>query len=138
MLSETELILYCRKLIETELSWGLSDRWSNQDFERLSGMIMERTQAKLSVSTLKRIWGKVRYDSLPTVTTLNVMANYVGYTSWRDFVAANSHHAEPVTSPMSKDRPIKPWWVQYPITRRIVFMLVLILLGIIAGLIFRS
>ncbi|MEJ0030224.1 MAG: hypothetical protein WDO15_07580 [Bacteroidota bacterium] len=39
----------------------------------------------MSISTLKRIWGKVKYDNSPTAATLNALANFLGYASWRDF-----------------------------------------------------
>jgi hypothetical protein len=39
----------------------------------------------LSIATLKRLWGKIRYDSKPTSTTLNTLARYLGFEDWRDF-----------------------------------------------------
>lgn len=84
---ETEgfLIQKCRNLIEEKLGWGDSEDWSTQDFEKLSAQILESTQVQLSVMTLKRIWGKIRYDSKPTVTTLNALSQFLGYESWRAF-----------------------------------------------------
>jgi hypothetical protein len=131
MQTEEALIFVCRQRIEAELNWGLSDRWSNRDFERLSEKIMERTQVRLSISTLKRIWGKVRYDSLPAVATLNVLAQFSGYQSWRDFAAENSKHPGVFVSAMSKNKASRKWWVEYPRMRRIAFMLLLIVIGLI-------
>jgi hypothetical protein len=84
---ETEELLLdkCRKLIEEKLGWEDGARWSTHDFEILGGKIQEATGVSLSIATLKRIWGKIRYDSKPTPTTLNTLARYVGYEDWREF-----------------------------------------------------
>jgi hypothetical protein len=85
MSTERELILLCRARIEQILNWGDSSLWTNSDFELLSDKIFEKTTVRLSISTLKRIWGKVKYDNSPTAATLNALANFLGYASWRDF-----------------------------------------------------
>jgi hypothetical protein len=87
----------CKRLIETSLGWGNSALWTNEDFETLSDRIAEKTSVSLSVSTLKRIWGKVKYDSSPTMATLNALARYAGFGGWRDFLAQAS--TDPVTPP---------------------------------------
>lgn len=85
MSTERELILLCRSRIEQILNWGDSSLWTNSDFELLSDKIFEKTAVRLSISTLKRIWGKVKYDNSPTAATLNALSNFLGYASWRDF-----------------------------------------------------
>lgn len=85
MLSEKDVLAICRKEIEALLHWGGSDAWNNQDFEDLSDKIAEKTSVQLSVSTLKRIWGRVKYDSQPTPATLNTLALYLGHTNWKEF-----------------------------------------------------
>jgi len=77
----------CRRLIEASLQWGDPSSWTNEDFEELSEKIYAVTSVRLSVSTLKRIWGKVRYDSSPTAATLNALARFAGFDNWRTFVA---------------------------------------------------
>ncbi|WP_339792926.1 hypothetical protein [uncultured Imperialibacter sp.] len=79
------LIAHCRKLIESQLGWGNASLWTSEDFEILSEKIFEKTQVRLSVTTLKRIWGKVKYESSPNVATLNALAQFVGYDNWRQF-----------------------------------------------------
>jgi hypothetical protein len=83
--SEDILLAHCKKLIEEKLGWGNSEKWTNQDFEDLSQRIFEATAVTLSPTTLKRIWGKVKYDSAPTVTTLNTLAQFIGFEHWRAF-----------------------------------------------------
>jgi hypothetical protein len=75
----------CLIRIETMLGWGSSQIWTSYDFEKLSEQIHEVTSVRLSVTTLKRIWGKLKYESAPTVTTLNVLARFAGYPDWRSF-----------------------------------------------------
>ena len=88
MPDETFCIEKCKNLIEEKLGWGDSGRWQTADFENLSSRIFEETQEMISSSTLKRIWGKVRYDSNPNMATLNVMARFGGFENWRAFVAS--------------------------------------------------
>ena len=75
----------CKTKIEDDLGWGESSRWHTKDYESLSTRIHEKTGVTLSVATLKRLWGKIRYDSKPTPTTLNTLAQYLGYENWRSF-----------------------------------------------------
>lgn len=84
-MNTNDLLQKCCMLIEQKLAWGSGDNWQNQDFEALSAQIFDQTQVVLSVSTLKRVWGKVKYDSLPSPTTLNTLAIFAGYKNWREF-----------------------------------------------------
>jgi len=89
MEKEKQLLVLCCRLIEQSLNWGDSGVWSNDDFEQLSEKIFDKTKVKLSISTLKRIWGKVRYENFPTTATLNALTGFLGYESWRDFKQKN-------------------------------------------------
>src|SRR5271168_3611118 len=79
------LIRQVKKLFEEKTGWGDSEKWSNQDFLQLSELIREQTGVMISHVTLKRIWGKVKYESLPNTHTLNTLAQFLGYENWRDF-----------------------------------------------------
>lgn len=85
MVSEEDTWAQCRRLVEQKVGWGDSEHWQNRDFEQLSEQILAETGVSLSVSTLKRLWGRVRYDSSPTPTTLDTIARFVGHDSWRTF-----------------------------------------------------
>jgi hypothetical protein len=76
----------CLGLIEAKLNRGVKGDWSNYDFERLIEDIYAATGVRLSLTTLKRVSGRVKYESFPTHTTLNALAHYVGFEDWRDFV----------------------------------------------------
>lgn len=79
------------KLYESNTGWGDSDEWTNQDFVILSEKIQERTGVALSHVTLKRVWGKVKYDSLPNTHTLDTLVQFLGYENWRDFRSQNGN-----------------------------------------------
>ena len=79
------------KLYESNTGWGDSGDWTNQDFVILSEKIQERTGVALSHVTLKRVWGKVKYDSLPNTHTLDTLVQFLGYENWRDFRSQNSN-----------------------------------------------
>ncbi|MBD1366191.1 hypothetical protein IDJ77_20435 [Mucilaginibacter sp. ZT4R22] len=74
-----------RQVTEEALDWGSSAGWSDLDFEKLSERFLHKTGTMLSVTTLKRIWGKVKYDSTPNAATLNALAKFAGYDDWRAF-----------------------------------------------------
>ena len=90
----------CRRRIEEKIGWGSSTDWSTQDFEELSEQIHEATGRSISATTLKRIWGRVKYVSSPSLHTLDTLAQFLGARSWRTFKQHHSVLQEPVaTSP---------------------------------------
>lgn len=78
-------IRLCLQQVETKLKRGDSAEWTTYDFDRLSVEIQEATGVSLSVTTLKRLWGKLSYQHMPAMTTLNTIARFAGYDDWRDF-----------------------------------------------------
>ncbi len=90
-----EHIAHCFELIEQKLSRGSCDTWNTNDFKFLSESIQEETGTLLSVSTLKRLSGRVNYTSRPNSTTLNALAKYVGFEDWRTFLGSNNHKEVP-------------------------------------------
>ena len=86
--------------IETQLEWGGGDAWTNKDFQKLSERIFDRTRQQLSVTTLKRVWGRAERIANPSVATLDILAEFAGYGSWRTF---RQQHA--FTSPQNGRPP---------------------------------
>ncbi|WP_160714255.1 hypothetical protein [Chitinophaga solisilvae] len=84
-MDENILIRECLSAVEKRLNWGSSQEWTTYDFEKLSVEIQESTGVTLSITTLKRLWGRLEYHHMPAVTTLNTMARFAGYADWRDF-----------------------------------------------------
>ncbi|HEY4323895.1 MAG TPA: hypothetical protein VGN20_07905 [Mucilaginibacter sp.] len=117
------LIEKTKKLFESRTGWGDSDDWTNQDFVILSEKIQERTGVMLSHVTLKRVWGKVKYESLPNTHTLDTLVQFLEYENWRDFKSQNGNgkatveaakqivtngHAQPVQPEIKKRKfPLK-------------------------------
>ncbi len=85
----------CRTLIAEKLAWRPKEEWRNYEFTELSERIFDSTGVQLSITTLKRIFGKVKYENLPSSATLNTLAAYLGFTNWMDFkskgIADNLH-----------------------------------------------
>jgi hypothetical protein len=86
MVSDSTDLLRCKQLIEQKLDWGASESWTSVDFDNLQQRILDETGVSLSASTLRRIWGRVDYQHLPSTTTLNTLAQFAGYSDWRTFI----------------------------------------------------
>jgi hypothetical protein len=72
--------------IEAKLGWGVSESWRNEDFDSLQLLILQKTGISLSLSTLRRLWGRVSYGHFPSSTTLNCIARFAGFENWRDYL----------------------------------------------------
>lgn len=131
-----ELLGRCLERIEQVLNWGPSVHWTNSDFENLSARLAEKTQVRLSVSTLKRIWGRVRYDSSPTPATLNVLAQFLGYTGWRDYQAREGMADSTVLPEFVSATRVSRWSVFVNrLGRWQVYGLVLVVMGFLFSLV---
>src|SRR5258705_8199267 len=82
---DAEYLQLCIRLIEQKLNWRPADEWRNYEFTELSEKILDSTGVNLSATTLKRIFGKLKYESLPSSATLNALSAFIGYESWMDF-----------------------------------------------------
>jgi len=82
---EKEYLVTLKSQIEEVLGWGTSKGWTNADMEKLSELIFTKTGVSLSISTFKRLFGKVRYNSIPTLSTLNALVQFIGFDSWRTY-----------------------------------------------------
>lgn len=58
---------------------------TTNDFIELADAIKEKTGQPISDSTLKRLWGYVNYNPQPHTATLNVIAQYIGFRTFREF-----------------------------------------------------
>lgn len=91
-------------LIEDQMKRGRGTDWSNKDFELLGEEIFKVTKKRLSVTTLKRIWGRAEMVAKPSVATLDILAEFSGYIDWRDFERQGSPKKVNVEFPFSKKR----------------------------------
>ena len=102
---DAEYLQLCIRLIEQKLNWRPVDEWRNYEFTELSEKILDATSVNLSATTLKRIFGKLKYESLPSSATLNALAAFLGYASWMEFKAKhalNEREPEKKTSARKK------------------------------------
>lgn len=63
------------------------------NFQTCIHAILENTHKNISVSTLKRIFGYVPAgdDYLPSMSILNILAEYTGYENYHDFCIHHNH-----------------------------------------------
>lgn len=87
---DTEYLQLCIRLIGHRLNWRPADEWRNYEFTELSEKILDATGVNLSSTTLKRVFGKLKYESLPSSSTLNTLAVFLGYQSWMAFKSKHS------------------------------------------------
>ena len=100
-------------IIEQHLDWGDSATWQSKDFETLIELIFEKTKVSLSASTLRRLWGRVEYNHMPSGTTLDTLAQFAGFENRRAFIKQQSGTSIPTsvseTLPVNKhQRGFKP------------------------------
>ena len=57
-----------------------------KDFDFLSEQVFEKLHETVSATTLKRIWGYLSETSVPRISTLDILSQYVGYTDWASFM----------------------------------------------------
>lgn len=102
---DEQLLEKAKTLIAAKLGWGAPETWTNKDYHELSRQIQERTEVVLSAVTLKRIWGRLKYTSVPSITTLDVLVQFVGYENWRSF---RMQHDNPGTNVKMDAADAKP------------------------------
>lgn len=71
-----------------------------KDFDFLSGCIFDMLHQNISATTLKRIWGYLAEPVVPRLSTLNLLAQFVGVESWEAFCQQSQSH-----SPTPKNEP---------------------------------
>ena len=108
---DIEYLQRCREMIEKKLNWRPASEWRNYEFAELSEKIMEATGVNLSSTTLKRLFGKIKYESLPSSATLNTLAGYIGFSNWMEFKSKTTIIND-VVPPVKKRKPLiakKAW-----------------------------
>lgn len=129
---EKQAIIQCLQMLESRLNWGASQNWVNYDFEKLSQEIEQKTQVNLSVTTLKRLWGKVKYPHAPTLTTLNTLAHFLGYSDWRSFTQSLPNGQEEVQQVSLVTKPEKSGLYSFKIKRNWLLIGALVLIVLVA------
>ncbi|MFK7785854.1 MAG: hypothetical protein AB8B56_12095 [Crocinitomicaceae bacterium] len=106
-------------MIEQKLGWGDSSLWSSYDFDKLATLIFDSTKTAISSNTLKRIWGRVKYDSKPSDVTLNTLAKFIGHIDYREFISELNTGSEI----FSRETEQKPWfkWPPFQASPSVIF-----------------
>jgi hypothetical protein len=55
------------------------------DFDLLSYKVNKTIHEQISTSTIKRLWGYIATSHAPRISTLSVLARFVGFTDWDNF-----------------------------------------------------
>lgn len=97
---DQEALNRLRSAIEDKLGWGQGTEWGGADFERLSDLVFDETGNRLSVSTLKRLWGRTSANVRASRTTLDILSTFVGKESW----LAIKGEVLPITAGKTKSR----------------------------------
>lgn len=90
-----------------------------QDFVWLSGQVWETIHERVSVNTLKRLWGKEGYEVMvPRRSTLDILAKFIGYRDYATFGISggedNSEHLlvrHLVTKNLEKGIKVRLTWL---------------------------
>ena len=72
---------------------GMEPRFPRH-FAALSDYVLERTNQHISPTTLKRLWGYLDEGVQPRKSTLDILAQSVGYGSWEDFCRQEAQPTE--------------------------------------------
>lgn len=83
--SEQKILAILLTDIAEKTNWGSPNGWNTSDFARLRELITDASGVQLSVTTLKRLYGKAEYSSVPNRSTLDALAIFAGAKNWRDY-----------------------------------------------------
>lgn len=82
MIEKKEQIANLRKNVEEALGRQLQ---TPKDFDLLSERIFARVGEMVSCNTLRRIWGKMDEGREPRISTLSILARFIGYADFNAF-----------------------------------------------------
>ena len=85
-----------------------------KDFDSLSERIFEEIHERVSPTTLKRIWGYLRYDNSPRPTSLSPLAVYVGYEGWDHFLESAEKRYGHLPEGTEAEEPIDETGISLP------------------------
>jgi hypothetical protein len=87
-----------------ELGWEIEKKlnckkialWTDNDYKKLSQLILEDTSVSISPQTLKRLFGKVKYKEIytPQPATTDALAMFLGYKDWLSFTNAKKNKTQ--------------------------------------------
>ena len=105
MEAQEQTIKQLRRAVERTLGRKMQ---TNKDFDCLADSIYEKTHAKISTTTLKRLWGYLSEGVTPRRYTLDQLAHFVGYDDFDTFSASLENGNSPKPSPANADTASSP------------------------------
>ncbi|MEM8566485.1 MAG: hypothetical protein AAGF85_08480 [Bacteroidota bacterium] len=87
--------------LERKLGWGRAKEWHSSMFTELSEKIFDEIHVNISSPTLKRFFGVVNHEGVPSTSTLDYLSQFLGYENWRAFKFAKRTRLKPVTNSIS-------------------------------------
>ncbi len=105
MEAQEQAIKQLRRAVERTLGRKMQ---TNKDFDCLADSIYEKTHAKISTTTLKRLWGYLSEGVTPRRYTLDQLARFIGYDDFDAFSASLENGKEPASSPANADTASSP------------------------------
>lgn len=74
-----------------------------KDFECLSELIWERIHITISPTTLKRLWSYISGGDKTRLSTLNILASFVGFKDWEEYQQFLTINNKGVTEKITRD-----------------------------------
>lgn len=84
--NEMSAITLLKKSVEEKMNYSLK---SPTNFEALINRVYQECHELLSLSTVKRLWGYVKFCPRPRLSTLSILSRFVGFKDWDDFCDKN-------------------------------------------------
>ena len=105
MEAQEQAIKQLRRAVERTLGRKMQ---TNKDFDCLADSVYDQTHAKISTTTLKRLWGYLSEGVTPRRYTLDQLAHFVGYDDFDAFCASLENGNSPKPSPANADAASSP------------------------------
>lgn len=121
-----EQIVQLREAVEQAAGCRMQ---GHKDFVFLSDAIFERTRQTLGVNTLKRLWGQLEEETTPRLSTLNILAQYVGFDDWDSFAASSKNYPPQPLETSTSQEPERPSTFRKPLLILAFVALVVFVLG---------
>lgn len=85
---DQDYLKYCLTEIERRLNWKASKFWVESDYIKLAEIIQSKSEISISPHTLKRLFGKIKYNEQynPQQATKDALSRFLDFKDWTDFV----------------------------------------------------
>ena len=127
---DSEHIAALREAIEKAVDRKMQ---TPRDFDFLSESIFGKIGERVSPTTLKRLWGYLSEPTIPRLSTLNILSQYVGHAGWTAFCEEGKGE-ETTLSPIQPDSERSR---QRRVWKKIAFIggLLAVVVAIVTGLV---